>query len=186
VRVGRPVEPVATLRAGPSGRVDKARPSAGSGQHGLGWHVGEQVRAAARRRRPGRAGGGPLGWEPQVGEDPADHPRILNGRDQAHAAAAARAGQDIHVEGAPHEVSPGPVARWGGRLALELRDGGRGGVSHGCSQRKARLLIGDGAGAPASMGGKDAVVHHEIDARARSQGGELFKGVPGARRAGGR
>ena len=114
-----------------------------------------------------------------MGEDPADHPRILDGRDQAHAAAAARAGQDIHVEGAPHEVSPGPVAGWGGRLALELRDGGRGGVSHGCSQRKARLLIGDGAEAPASMGGKDAVVHHEIGSRAGSQGGELFQEFQG-------
>jgi hypothetical protein len=71
------------------------------------------------------------------------------------------------------------VAGWGGRLALELRDGGRGGVSHGCSQRKARLLIGDGAGAPASMGGKDAVVHHEIDSRAGSQGGELFQEFQG-------
>ena len=29
------------------------------------------------------------------------------------------------------------------------------------------------------MGGKDAVVQHEIDARARSQGGEIFEELEG-------
>lgn len=105
----------------------------------LGGQVGEEV-SGAGWRGPGRTGVGDLGREPQVGEDLADDPWVLNGRNQAHAVAAARAGQDIHVEGAAHEVSPGPIAGWGRRLALELGDAGRGGVSYGCSQRKARLL----------------------------------------------
>jgi hypothetical protein len=42
-----------------------------------------------------------------------------------------------------------------------------------------RALMGDGAGTPASMGGKDSVVQHEIDARARRQGGELFEEFQG-------
>lgn len=106
---------------------------------GLGEQVGEEI-SGTDWRGPGRTSVGDLGREPQVSEDLADDPWVLNGRDQAHAAAAARVGQDIHVEGAAHEVSPGLIAGWGRGLALELGDARRGGVSYGCSQRKARLL----------------------------------------------
>ena len=50
----------------------------------LGRDVGEEV-AGAARRGPGGVGIGTLGREPEMGEDLADHPGILNGRDQAHA-----------------------------------------------------------------------------------------------------
>ncbi len=48
-----------------------------------------------------------------MGEDPADHPRILKGRDETHAAATARTREHVKFEGAPHQVSPGPVAGFG-------------------------------------------------------------------------
>jgi hypothetical protein len=41
--------------------------------------------------RPGGAGVGPLGREPEMREDPADHPGILNGRDE-HSQTAAEQG----------------------------------------------------------------------------------------------
>jgi len=50
----------------------------------VGRDVGDEVSGGARRG-PGGGGIGPLGREPEMGEDPADHPGILNGRDQAHA-----------------------------------------------------------------------------------------------------
>ena len=52
----------------------------------LGRDVGEEVFGPARRG-PGGAGIGTLGREPEMGEDPADDLGILDGRDQAHAAA---------------------------------------------------------------------------------------------------
>ncbi len=171
-----PAQPAATLRQ----RMWRSRTELDRAldPDGLGWHVGEQVRAAARRRRPGRAG--PLGWELQVGEDLADDPGVLDGRDQAHVAAAARAGQDIHIEGAPHEVSPGPIAGWGGSLRLQLHDAARARVNSACfHQRGLRALVGHGAGTPAGVGGENAMVEHEIDARPRSQGGEPFEEFQG-------
>ena len=52
----------------------------------LSRDVGEEVFGTARRG-PGGAGIGTLGREPEMGENPADDPRILNGRDQTHAPA---------------------------------------------------------------------------------------------------
>ncbi len=60
-----------------------------------------------------------------MGEDLADDPRILNGREQAHAAATARTREDIKLEGAPHQVGPGPVARRAESVRLELHDAAR-------------------------------------------------------------
>ena len=70
----------------------------------------------------GREGGGigPLGREPELGEDPADHPGIRNGREQAHAPPTARTRAHVTLEGAPHEVRPRPIARRAGRLLLPL------------------------------------------------------------------
>ena len=48
-----------------------------------GRHVGKEV-SGASRRGPGWAEEEDLGREPEMGEDPADHPGILNGRDQTH------------------------------------------------------------------------------------------------------
>jgi hypothetical protein len=49
----------------------------------VGREVGEEVSGGAWRAAGG-GGIGTLGREPEMGEDPADHPGILNGRDQAH------------------------------------------------------------------------------------------------------
>lgn len=58
-----------------------------------------------------------LGRERESGEDLADFARILNGGDQAQAPATPRASEDVELEGAMHELGPGPVAvrRLGGR-----------------------------------------------------------------------
>ena len=55
-----------------------------------------------------------------MGEDPADHPGIRNGREQAHAPPTARTRAHVTLEGAPHEVRPRPIARRAGRLLLPL------------------------------------------------------------------
>ncbi len=144
----------------------------------LGREVGEEGSGTARRG-PGGRGIGTRGREPEVGEDPADHSGVLDRGDQAHAAATARAGEHIDVEGAAHQGGPRPGARFPGRLALELGDPGRGGVSHEFSQREPWPLIGDGAAAPAGVRGEDPVVEDEVDAGARSQGGELFEELQG-------
>jgi hypothetical protein len=74
----------------------------------------------------------PLSRQPEGGKDRANGVRILNGRDQAQARAAARAREHVDVERAPHEISPRPmsgVPRWccvsrrGGRAR---RSAGRG------------------------------------------------------------
>ena len=49
--------------------------------------------------------GGPC----QGGEDLTDRVRILHGGNQAQAPVAARAREHIDVEGAPHELGPGPM-----------------------------------------------------------------------------
>jgi hypothetical protein len=66
-----------------------------------------------------------------MGEDPADHPGILNGREQAHPPPTARTREHVKLEGAPHEVRPRPVAGCAGSVATELGDLGRGGVRDG-------------------------------------------------------
>ncbi len=62
----------------------------------LGREVGEEVSGGARRG-PGGAWIGTLGREPEMGEDLADHPGILDGRDEPHAPPTARARE--HVRG---------------------------------------------------------------------------------------
>jgi hypothetical protein len=129
---------------------------------------------------PGGRGIGPLGRESELGKDPADHPGILNGRDQAHAPPTAPTREHVTLEGAPHEVRPRPIARRAGSLPSPLHVAARARANGTCvHQRGRRALVGHGAGTPASLGGKDAVVQHEIDARARSQGGELFEEFQG-------
>jgi hypothetical protein len=61
----------------------------------------------------------------------ADDLGILDRREQAHAAATARAGEHVEVEAAPHQVGPRPVAGFVGRVATELGDLRRGGVGDG-------------------------------------------------------
>ena len=108
-------------------------------------HVGEEV-SGASRRGPGRACVGDLGRQPQVGEDLADDPGFLDGGDQAHAAATARAGEDIDVERAPHQVGPRPVAGFAGSSATGLGDvwravepaAGSAGKTFGASQATAQ------------------------------------------------
>jgi len=65
--------------------LDGARPGAGARGRAarLGREVGQEV-SGLSRRGPGLRD---LGRESEMGEDPADHTRILNGREQAHAAA---------------------------------------------------------------------------------------------------
>ncbi len=57
-----------------------------------------------------------------MGEDPADDPGVLNGRDEPHVAATARTGEHVKLEGASHEIRPRPVARRAGSFLLALRD----------------------------------------------------------------
>ena len=158
--------------------LDGARPGAGARGRAarLGREVGQEV-SGLSRRGPGLRD---LGRESEMGEDPADHTRILNGREQAHAPPTARTREDIKLEGAPHEVRPRPIARLAGSLLLQLHVAARARANGTCfHQRGRRALVGHGAGTPASMGSKNSVVQHEIDARARSQGGELFEEFQG-------
>ena len=69
-----------------------------------------------------------------MGKDPTDHSGILNGRDQTHAAATARTSEHVKLKGAPHQVSPRPVAGFARTRTLKFTDAvraglGRGGVS---------------------------------------------------------
>ena len=104
---------------------------------------------------------------------------VLDRREQAHATATARAGEHVEVEAAPQQVGPRPVAGFAGSLATELGDLRRGGVGDGVRQRDPRALLGDGAAAPAGLGGEDPVVEHESDAGARGEGRELFEELEG-------
>ncbi len=65
--------------------LDGARPGAGTRGRAarLGREVGQEV-SGLSRRGPGLRD---FGRESEMGEDPVDHTRILNGREQAHAAA---------------------------------------------------------------------------------------------------
>ena len=76
-----------------------------------GGQGGEEV-SGASRRGPGL---GDLGGKSEVRENLANDAGVLDGREQAHAAAAARAGEDVEVKGAPHEVGPRPRAGCAGR-----------------------------------------------------------------------
>lgn len=53
---------------------------------------------------------GDLIREPQVCEYLVDDLGVFGGRDEAHAAATARAGEHVDVEGAPRQVGPRPGA----------------------------------------------------------------------------
>ena len=56
-----------------------------------------------------------IGGSRQNGEDLTDRVGILHGADQAQAPVAARAREHIDIEGAPHEIGPGPMPgllRW--------------------------------------------------------------------------
>ncbi len=86
--------------------------------------VGEEVSRASRRG----PGVGDLGGESEVREDLANDSGILDGGDQAHAAAAVGASEHVEVEGAAHQVGPGPVVGSAGRLATEFGDVGCSGV----------------------------------------------------------
>ncbi len=110
-------------------------------------------------------------------EDLADGLGVLDRREQAHAAATARAGEHVEVEGTPHQVSPRPVAGLAGSLATKLGNLRRGGVGDGVCERDPRALIGDGAAAPAGMGSEDPVGEHESDVGARRERRELFEGL---------
>ena len=87
----------------------------------VGREVGGEVSGTARRG-PGGAGIGTLGREPEMGEDLANDPGILNGRDQAHAPPTARTREHVKLEGAPHKGRPRPIARRAGSFRPELRD----------------------------------------------------------------
>jgi len=172
-------------RAGVRPLLDGARPSAGAGLSRVGRDVGEEVSGGARRGREG-GGIGPLGREPEMGEDPADHPGILNGHDQAHAPPTARTRAHVTLDGAPHEVRPRPIARRAGRLLLHLHVAARARANGTCChQRGRRALVGHGAGTPASMGGQGRRGTAR-DCRAGAESGRrAVRGVPGARRGGG-
>lgn len=120
--------------------------------------------SGASWRRPGL---GDLDGKPQVREDLVNDAGVLDSRDQAHAASAARTSEDVEVERAAHEVGPGPVAGFVGRLTLRLRGTRRGEVDSGFYRRHVRAFVGDGAAAPAGVRGEDPVVEDEIDPGAR-------------------
>ena len=77
-----PIPSVEAPRAGVRPLLDGARP------RGLGREVGEEVSGTARRG-PGGARIGTLGREPELRENPADDPGVLNGHDEPHVAATA-------------------------------------------------------------------------------------------------
>lgn len=119
----------------------------------LGRGVGEEVSGTARRG-PGGAGIGPLGREPEMGEDPADDPGILEGGDDAHAAATARTGEHFEGKGAPHQVGPRPIPECAGSLALELGNAGRARVRGGFPQSDARPFRRRPRGGASGHGGR--------------------------------
>src|SRR3972149_1342115 len=88
------VDPCGTSRNGTSGWIvmKNATPLGPPREWGNGTGSGSTVRGRMKglsRPKNGNGWGGArnLGRESEMGEDPADHTRILNGREQAHAAA---------------------------------------------------------------------------------------------------
>ncbi len=92
-----------------------------------------------------------------MGEDLANDAGILNGRDQTHAAATARTREHVKLKGAPHQVSPGPVAGFVRTGTLEFTDAVRAGLGRGRLLRDLRVLGGGSPAAPAGMGGEGVV-----------------------------
>lgn len=116
------------------------------GVHGVGWGAGGL----------GLHG---VGAKAEVVEDAAGDAGVEDGGDEAEAAAAAGAREDVEAEGAAHEVGPGAVAR------------GAGGV--------VGRTVGDDALTPLGAGGKDAVVEEEVDVGAGDEGRELYEQLDG-------
>ncbi len=162
------------------------------GPRAWGWHLsvaGVKERGQAgmsAKRSAARAGGGRgelrtgTSGEPEVREYVADDLGGLDRREQAHAAATARAGEHVEGEAAPHQVGPRPATGLAGSVATELEDLRHGGVGDGVCSRDPRALRGDGAAAPAGLGREAPGVAHASDAGPRGEGRELFEeGVAG-------
>lgn len=120
-----------------------------------------------------------LSRKPEVREDLANDAGVLDGREQPHAAATARTGEHVELEGASHQVGPGPVAGLAGSIATGPGNGRPGRVGDGYPRRDHRVLVGDGLAAPAGMRGKDTMGEHQIDAGARDKCSELLEEFEG-------
>lgn len=107
--------------------------------------------SGASRRQPGL---GDLGGQAEVQADPANDARVLDGDNQPHAAATARAGED--VESNPRRIRSGHVQERGMSGALPWSPA-----------------------PPAGMRGEDPVGEYEVNAGARDQGSELFQELQG-------
>ena len=80
-------------------------------------------RRQAQRGRPSRAGLGDRRRQTQMVQDPRDHRRIVDERDQLEAPPAPGAGEHVDAEAAPHQLGPVVIVRrWAipGRRGLVL------------------------------------------------------------------
>ena len=130
-----------------------------------------------------------------MAQDLAQHVSGLDCGDDRHAAAAARACQDVKGEDPPHQVRPPPIARFLGRIRLlriarilgrrgsrdvDSRRGWLGarplcGGSRGFAGWRAWRAVGHGARPCLSPRGQDAVVEDQVDAWTGGQGGERLQ-----------
>lgn len=85
------------------------------------------------------------------GQDRANRNRILNGSDQTHSSAAARAGEHVDIERAPHQISPPPVTPGRPGRRVIIRPGDR---ARGHRRLNRRGAVGDHPRAPAGMGSR--------------------------------
>jgi hypothetical protein len=145
------------VRRWPSGAASRAELRRGLRDcGGRGW-------GGAGRRRGAGAG--------TVGEDGLHGAGGLDGGEDAQPAATAGAGEDIEVEHAAHQGSPGP------------RAGGAGGA--GASLALARMdvrgraAVADDVRAPPRMWGENAVIQDQVDRRPRDDGRELLQELDG-------
>ena len=141
----------------------------GTGRAEAGWRLGRLSPPLAIGRalieRPGRvlprrtfmlAGRGPRRppWrrpcgQVEAGEDLARHLRVLDGREQPHACAAARAAQRIHLEHTLQQPSPRESTRLRGRRADGWRiPGSRAKSPSGISLPKRKPASSSGTAAP--------------------------------------
>jgi hypothetical protein len=176
----------------PSVEAEAASPGAPARRDAGSRHRG--LAGMSEKRLTVRVGGGRRAWagdldrKPKVRQYLADDLGVLDVCDQAHTAAAARTGEDVDVEGAPHEVGPRPIAglpggwreRTAGRALVwgrVYREGMGRFVGPPPAGSIATRIISDSAVAPAGMGGENPVVEDKIDAG--TQGGEIFQEFEG-------
>jgi len=137
--------------------------------------------AAARPASPSNGIGGArdgrgrhLRWQPEMTQDPADDPRLVDDGDQAEPPSALRARQDVESETPLHQFRPEQV-RWFPARGLR-RDGwlrASLGLDAGLSWRR-RVAVAE-TRSPRRPGAQHPVVQHQVDPRAWREHGQALQ-----------